>query len=82
MVNKMMYIVDRFEGNTAVCENSETGEILNIDIALLPLGTKQGDVIAEVQGNYTVCEEKTKTRRAKSKERLAALFARSKKKGE
>ena len=78
----MKYIVDRFEGNTVVCENSETGEISNFDIALLPEGSKEGDVIEVNYGEFTLGSDETKVRRAKSKQRLAALFARSRKKGE
>lgn len=78
----MKYIVDRFEGNTAVCENSETGQISSFDITQLPSGVREGDVIEVTDGEFTVSNNETKDRRSKSKSRLAALFARSKKKGE
>ena len=55
------FIIDRFEGDFAVCEANE--EMVNIPKALLPNNAKEGDVITEQNGKYTVDADKTENRR-------------------
>ncbi len=49
----MRYTIDRFEGKYAVCEN-ETGEMINLPAEQLPEKAKEGDIIIESNGIYTV----------------------------
>ena len=44
-------VLDRFEGETAVCEDMETRELLEIQKGLLPEGVSPGDVLI-----YDGCE--------------------------
>ena len=39
------YIIDRFEGDFAVCENYDTEEIIDILKEKLPNDAKEGDII-------------------------------------
>lgn len=42
---EIIYVIDRFEGNFAVCENRETGEMLNVELSKLPNGLEEGDIL-------------------------------------
>ena len=44
MENKTKYIIDRFEGQFAICETSDL-EYINISKELLPKRVKEGDVL-------------------------------------
>lgn len=56
-----MIVVDRFEGNIAVCENRQTGEIINIEKSELPGNVKEGDILIKSNNQYTIdYEEKNK----------------------
>ncbi len=52
-------IVDRFEGNYAICENEE-GNMVNILLKNLPGEVKEGDCIEQVGGSYKINKEYTK----------------------
>lgn len=51
----MKVIVDRFEGNYAVCE-CEDKTMINIEKSKLPLGVKEGSVIL-ADGNSIIIDE-------------------------
>ena len=51
----MKIIIDRFEGNLALCEKE----------AQLPIGVKEGDVLVEENGSFSVDTEATYQRREK-----------------
>ncbi len=57
-----MLIIDRFEGNYAVCED-ECKVMNNIDSKLIQQGAKEGDVIELVQDNYVINVAETEKRR-------------------
>ena len=63
-----MVIVDRFEGEYAVCELSDkekgTTRIL-IEKTKLPCDVKEGDILAVEGNSYVVLKEETKKRRNK-----------------
>lgn len=60
----MKVIIDRFEENFAVCEK-ESGEMINIEVAKLPMNIKEGDILI-VDGNTISIDEKcTKARKEK-----------------
>lgn len=66
------YIVDRFEGDFAVCETPD-GEMENLRRELLPPETGEGDLIYLQSGVWTVDQEATKTRRAAMAAKRAGL---------
>ena len=47
-----MLIIDRFQGNFAVVEDSETDSVTNIDKALIDEAAKEGDVLSFEDGAY------------------------------
>lgn len=57
----MYYIIDRIEGDFAVCENSLDGKMHDILLADLPEGVKEGDIIKSENGVFIIdYEEKEK----------------------
>ena len=58
-----MLIIDRFEGNYAVVEDSESDTMKNIDKALIDKAAKEGDVLSFENGLYTVDINATAKRR-------------------
>ena len=73
-----MVIVDRFEGEYAVCEFSEEGQdevYRNIPRVLLPRDTREGDCLAQDgEGNWIIDRVLTAQRRKAIQERLANLY--------
>ena len=60
-------IIDRFEGNYAICEDKER-KYFGIDISELPKGAREGDVLEiSDDGQLTLNAEKTADRRSKMK---------------
>ena len=55
----MKYVVDRIEGDYAVCENQETGEMEDIELLLLPADVDENDVLIydEDLDEYTIEED-------------------------
>lgn len=53
----MKWIIDRIEGDTAVCE-TENGGFADIKLESLPTGAKEGDVLI-------LCIDKAKTEKRK-----------------
>ena len=49
----MRYIIDRFEGAFAVCED-ESGAFRNIEKSKLPKGIRSGDVVVFEEGSVFV----------------------------
>ena len=67
-------IIDRFEGNIAVCE-TPTGGFIELDRALLPADADEGDCLVPLpQGGYAVDREETQRRRAANAALLRSLF--------
>lgn len=60
----MEYIIDRFEGNMAVCETS-LGNSVNLTKGLIPGNAKEGDVLIKCGEIFTIDREKTKERKNK-----------------
>ena len=61
-----IYVVDRIEEGYAVCEN-ENGDSLDLQINLFKelKNVKQGDVVVEENGAYSISEKLTQERRKK-----------------
>ena len=70
----MPIIIDRFEGNFAVCEDGD--ERVLLPRAALPSGAAEGDVLVAVsEGKYALDTVRTAQRREKAQRRLAALLS-------
>lgn len=58
----MKIIIDRFEGNYAVCEK-EDRTMINIEKNKIPIEAKEGSVLSITEDGITIDEEDTKSRR-------------------
>jgi hypothetical protein len=69
-----MLIVDRFEGDFAVCEEGY-GKTVNIPKAELPPSVGEGDcLIAVAEGVYEVDADETARRKKRISEKMSRLF--------
>jgi len=69
-----MLIIDRFEGQTAICE-ADGGDIVRIDRSMLPGEAKEGDAIYSVSpGKYAIDSAYTKQRRDAMRRLMEKLF--------
>ena len=59
----MKYSIDRIEDKIAIIENIITGEKTEVNIALLPVNIKEGNIIKEQNSFYIRDIETEKTRR-------------------
>ena len=59
-----MLIVDRFEGELAIVEDTETDKMIVLEKKLIEQNASEGDVIVLLDGIYHVDSEATKKRRA------------------
>lgn len=57
-----MLIIDRFEGNYAVCED-ENKQMHNIELRFIEGNPKEGDIIENNNGSFKINVEETKKRR-------------------
>lgn len=62
----MKYVIDRFEGHFAVCED-EKGKMVNIEIVKLPKDVREGDVVFEDKEVFRVDREETESRKNRIK---------------
>ncbi len=69
----MRYIIDRFEGNFAVCEN-EKQEMVNIPASKLPSGVKEGDVLDESGESYIILHEEREKAKAEIEKLMDYVF--------
>ena len=67
------YIIDRLDEDFAVCED-EAKEQLLISTEQLPENAKEGDVLQEEDGYFSVNQEETEARRARMRRKLMDLF--------
>ncbi len=68
-----MLIIDRFEGDYAVVEDSETDIVKNINKTLIDKTAKEGDVLSFENGAYIVDMEATERRRREISELIKKL---------
>lgn len=61
-----MLIIDRFEGNIAVVENSENENMIRIEKGLIEETAREGDVIFFDGSGYKVDKEETERRRTEA----------------
>lgn len=69
----MRYIIDRLEEGLAVCED-ELKKIITIPRTMLPNEVKEGDILKEEKGIFTLEPESTKERRKTIRKKLEDLF--------
>lgn len=69
----MRYIIDRFEGEFAVCED-ETGAMHDFKKAQLPPNVAEGDVLQSKDGGFVIDANQTARRRADIKRKLESLW--------
>lgn len=60
----MSYIIDRFEGEYAVCE-LPSGKHVNFSKRMIPQGAKEGDVLIKQGTNFFIDQDQTAERRKK-----------------
>ena len=68
-----MLIVDRIEGETALCEQADR-TMLSIPLAQLPEGVREGDCLICRDGAYTIDTEEAARRRKQNSDRLLRLM--------
>lgn len=68
-----MIIVDRIEGAFAVCEMDDKS-MQNIALTELPVGVKEGDVLAVENGAYVIDVKQTKERSERIAQKMNRLF--------
>lgn len=67
-------VIDRFEGNYAVCERDDKGTV-NIPINQLPFDSREGDcLVPDGNGIYRIDTEATIIREQFMKDRMNRLF--------
>ncbi|MFR5601360.1 MAG: DUF3006 domain-containing protein [Lachnospiraceae bacterium] len=69
----MKYIIDRFEGDFAVCED-ENQLFVNIRKALLPEGARPGDILAKDQETYRIDNDASRSRREEMRKKMEKLW--------
>ena len=67
-----IYIIDRFEGNYAVCEAADLS-MTNVERSKLPSEAKEGDTIIYDGEVYTIDEDDTNRRRERIKRKFNSL---------
>lgn len=67
-----MTVIDRFENNTAVLESD--GVMIETDRSGLPENAREGDVVTETDGRWTVDVSATEKRRAEMHEMMKRLM--------
>ena len=68
------FVIDRFEGDFAVCENIDTKEMYNIEIEKLPQDIKEGSIIKLENGKYIKDEEREKEISDRIKKKMDDLW--------
>lgn len=74
--NVKNFSIDRFEESFAVCEDLESGEMINIEISKLPESCKEGSIITLENGIYSLNIEKTLEKQEKISKMVNNLFKR------
>ena len=74
VIKEYHYTVDRFEQNYVVCENRDTGEMINIDISKLPENIREGDILIYKDNNYSIDENERKNIEERINEKVKNIF--------
>lgn len=69
----MKYIIDRFEGTYAVCED-EKKNMVNIPKYKLPMEAKEGDLLIDDNGIIRIDDREADENRKKMNQMMSKLF--------
>lgn len=72
MEKVMKYTIDRIGEMVIVCED-ENGDMLKVQASELPEGVREGDILTETEGTWTLEKEETERRRQRIREKLRGL---------
>lgn len=67
-------VVDRIEGDIAVCENRSNEVMINIQLSKLPAETKEGMVIRYFDGKYSIDSEEQDNIENRIKDKMDDLW--------
>lgn len=68
------YVIDRFEGNIAICEERKTGKKKEILKEELPEGVKEGSILKEENGKYVKVEKEQEEVESRIKDKMNKLW--------
>lgn len=68
------YVIDRFEGNIAICEERKTGKKKEILKEELPTGVKEGSILKEESGKYVKLEKEQEEVESRIKDKMNKLW--------
>lgn len=76
MKSHITLVIDRIEGDIAVCENRETEEITNINVSELPEDIHEGDVLKlnENENKYEIDEQTRLEIQERIKSKIRNIF--------
>ncbi len=69
----MLYSIDRIDGQWAVIISENDGAALTIPVCTLPAGTKEGSIIIEEGGAYTLDSNRSDEKRHSVYDRVRRL---------
>ena len=67
-------VIDRFEGNIAICEDRKTGEKIEILKENIENNLKEGDIIKQEKGKYIKSKESQKEIESRIEEKMNKLW--------
>jgi hypothetical protein len=68
----MKYTIDRISEMVIICED-ENGDMVKVKASALPEGVREGDILTEADGLWTLELEETERRRQRIREKLRGL---------
>ena len=68
----MKYTIDRISEMVIICED-ENGDMVKVKASALPEGVREGDILTEADGMWTLEREETERRRQRIREKLRGL---------
>lgn len=69
----MKYVIDRFEGKSAICEDENRINTI-IPLDQLPAGITEGDIVSKHNGLFMIEQELTSTRKKQIEEKMMRLY--------
>jgi len=68
----MKYTIDRISEMVIICED-ENGAMVKVKASALPEGVREGDILTETDGMWTLELEETERRRQRIREKMRGL---------
>ncbi len=69
-----IYVVDKIEGDYAVCENRETGEIFDLELSSLPKEINEGTILKLHNNKYIIDSESKNEIENRIKQKMNKLW--------